>query len=598
MMNILVIGIVLVMAYVAVTRNFFSSLLHMACVVVAGAIAFAFWEPLSYLILTKAPTKGFLQPIEYTAWAFGLVIPFAASLAVLRIATDKLAPANAVAVPAADIVGSGVCGIISGVITAGILVTAVGTMRFKTDEFGYQPVTYQGAGASVERSGGLLIPVDRLVGTLYARTSEAAFSTKEPLAKWRPDPWHAAEVMRMNDRGLARNTAKPNDYELLARYRVTAAPGENLLKDRWATSPHMATMLNGEPYPADSRIEGVILDMKSSLREPGASFVSVTAGQIWMIAEDEDTGDRLTLHPVAVIANPQGADTSLARFLYDSPNIAIASAGAATRPMGFEFVVPNDYEPIAVYLKNIRRLLDPSQPAHEYNSVAARDRAVSQGTLIEGAEPIPPDYGQVADNNTNNRGNNNREEAENRVKGIFSRDTLPRPLMIQKGTQRGLEIDGDNFILSGSAKWAPEQLRIRIAERALQINKFSTTAGVVMVQVDVSGNFPGSLYGKAMANAQRVVPPQLVDTKGIVYEAVGWVYEDRDLVHIRFEPGQPVRGLSQLADEGIVLSSSRTDQRLTLLFLCSEGAEIKSYNIGPKEIVVLDEPLLLKKRRR
>ncbi|MDQ7012496.1 MAG: CvpA family protein [Planctomycetota bacterium] len=597
MMNIVVIGIVLVMAYAAVTRNFFSSLLHMACVVVAGAIAFAFWEPLSYLILTKAPTKGFLQPIEYTAWAFGLVLPFAGSLALLRLATDKLAPANAVAVPAADVVGSGVCGIISGVITAGILVTAIGTMRLKTDEFGYQPVTYQGAGASVERSGGLLIPVDRLVGTLYARTSEAVFSTKEPLAKWRPDPWHAAEVMRMNDRGLARNTAKPNDYELLARYRVTAAPGENLLQDRWATAPHAATMLNGEPYPADSRIEGVILDMKSSLREPGASFVSVTAGQIWMIAEDEDTGDRLTLHPIAVIANPLGADTSLARFLYDSPNIAIASAGAATRPMGFEFLVPNDYEPIAVYLKNIRRMLDPSQPADEYNSVAARDRAVTQGTLIEGAEAIPADYGRDTTNANNNR-QNNSNETEAQAKGIFFRNTLPRPLVIQKGTQRGLEIDADNYILNGHAQWKPEQLRIRIGEKALRINKFSTTSGVAMVQVDVSGNFPGSLYGKAMATALRVVPPQLVDTKGIVYEAVGWVYEDRDKIDIRFEPGQPVRGLSQLADEGIVLSSSRTDQRLTLLFLCSEGAEIKSYNIGPKEIVTLDEPLVLKKRRR
>lgn len=597
MMNLVVILIVLAMAYTAVTRNFFSSLLHMACVVVAGAIAFAFWEPLSYLILTKAPTRGFLQPLEYTAWAFGLVIPFAASLALLRVATDKLAPSNAVAAPAVDIVGSGIAGIISGVITAGILVIAIGTMRLKTDEFGYQPVTYQGAGASVERSGGLLLPVDRIVGKLYAHTSEAAFSTKEPLAKWRPEPWHAAEVMRMNDRGLARNTAKPNDYELLARYRVTAAPGENLLKDRWASSPHTATMLNGEPYPADSRIEGVILDMKSSLREPGASFVSVTAGQIWMVAEDAETGKRLTLHPVAVIANPQGADTSLARFPFDSPKLAIASSGAATRPMGFEFMVPNDYEPIAVYLKNIRRTLDPSQPSDEYDSVAARDRAITQGTLIEGAEPIPANFGKPADNQANNR-NTNNNESEAQAKGIYFRNTLPRPLMIQKGTQKGIQIDGDNYILSGSAKWKPDQLRIRIAEKALQINKFSTTSGVAMVQVDVSGNFPGSLYGQAMATAQRVVPPQLVDTKGIVYDAVGWVYEDRDLVHIRFEPGQPVRGLSQLADEGIVLSSSRTDQRLTLLFLCSEGAEIKSYNIGPKEIVTLDEPLVLKKRRR
>jgi hypothetical protein len=595
MMNIFVIVVVLAMAYVAVTKTFFSSLLHMACVVIAGAIAFAFWEPLSYLILTKAPTKGMLEPIEYTAWALGLVIPFAASLAVLRVATDKLAPANAVAVPAADVVGAGICGVITGIITAGILVTAVGTMRFKTDEFGYQPVKYQGA--SIERAGGLLLPVDRLVGTLYAHTSEAAFSTKEPLAKWRPEPWHAAEVMRMNDRGLARNTARPTDYEVLARYRIEAAPGEDLLQDRWASSPQQATMLNGDSYPADSRIEGIILDMKSSLREPGASFVSVTVGQVWIIAEDPTTNERLTLHPVAVVANPEGAATSLARFPFDSPNFAISSAGAATRPMAFEFVVPNRFEPVAIYLKNIRRLLDPSQPADEYTSVASRDAAITQGGLIEGAEPIPRDFDTANSGNTP-QNPNERQEDENREKGIFFTNILPRPLMIQKGTQRGINIDGDNYILNGSAKWTPQELRNRIAERALQINKFSTTGDVVMVQVDVSGNFPGSMFGQAMATAQSVVPPQLVDTNGIAYEAVGWVYEDRDMVFIRFDPGQPIRGTSQLADQGIVLSSSRTDQKLTLLFLCSYGAEIKSYNIGPKEIVVLDDPLPLDKRQK
>lgn len=596
MLNLLVIAIVLAMAYVAVTRTFFSALLHMACVVVAGAIAFAFWEPLSYMILTKAPTKGFLEPIEYTAWAFGLVIPFAASLAVLRVATDKLAPANAVAVPAADVVGAGACGVISGVITAGVLVIAIGTMRFKTDEFGYEPVQYQGA--SIERSGGLLLPVDRLVGGLYAYTSENAFATEDSLAKWRPEPWHAAEVMRMNDRGLARNTARPNDFELLARYTVTAANGENLLQDRWATSPHQATMLDGTPYPADSRIEGIILEMKSSLREPGASFVSVTAGQIWIVAENADTGERLNLHPVAVIANPQGADTSLSRFPFDSPKFAISSSGAATRPMGFEFVVPNEFEPIAIYLKNIRRELKPppAQPVTEFTSVAQRDNAVTQGSLIEGAEPIPVGFGED-ETDTSVRSNGQQEE-ENRAKGIFFTNTLPRPLTIQKGTQRGLSIDSGNYILNGEAKWAPAALRTRITERALQINKFSTTGDVVMVQVDVSGNFPGSMYGQAMATAQRVMPPQLVDTNGIVYDCVGWVYEDRDLVHIRFDPGQPVRGMTQLADAGITLSSSRTDQKLTLLFLCSYGAEIKSYNVGPKVIVELDNPLPLDKRQK
>lgn len=591
MMNLLVIIVVLAMAYLGVTKNFFSSLLHMACVVVAGAIAFALWEPLSYLILEKSPTRGFMEPIEYTAWAFGLVIPFAASLALLRVATDKLAPANAVAAPAADVVGAGICGVISGVVTAGILVIAAGTMRFKTNEFGYEPVKYEGA--SIQRTGGLLLPVDRLVGKFYAYTSENAFATENSLAKWRPEPWHAAEVMRMNDRGLARNTARPGDYELLARYRVEASAGENLLEDRWASRPQQATMLNGDTFPADARIEGIILDLKSSLREPGANFVSVTAAQVWVIAEDAETGERLTLHPVAVIANPVGFDTSLARFPFDSPNFAIASSGASTRPMGFEFLVPRRFELIAIYLKNIRRELDPSQPADEYTSVARRDAAISQGDLIEGAEPIPT---TIDEPQTPTR--NSDRDPEFTQKGFVFANTLPRPLMIQKGTQKSLDIDNDNYILRGESTWAPEALKRRITERALQINKFSVTGDVRMVQMNVYGEYPGSMFGEAMAPVQRSLPPRLVDTNGIEYDAVGWVYEDRDKVTIRFDPGLPLRSLSQLADAGLVLSSSRDDQKLSLLFLCSENAAIKSFNVGRTVVVELDEPLVLDKRHR
>lgn len=595
MLNLFVIIVVLALAYVGVTKNFFSSLLHMACVVVAGAIAFAAWEPVSYLILEKAPARGFLEPLEYSAWAFGLVIPFAVSLAILRVATDKLAPANAVAMPAADVVGGAACGLITGVITAGILVIAAGTMRFKSDWAGYQPVQY--SGASLSREGGLLLPVDRIVGGLYAHTSEHAFSTGTPLARWRPEPWHAAEVMRLSDRGLARNTARPSDYELQARYRVEAAPGEQLLQDTWTNRPHAATMLDGSPYPPDSRIEAVILELKSGLREPGSSQVTLTEGQVWMVAENEQTGERLTLHPVAVVANPKGADTSLARFMFDSPNFVVASPGAATRPMAFEFVVPNAFDPIAVYLKNVRRELKPSQPVEEFTSVRARDVAITQGSLIAGAEPIPADYGeQDGDRQDRNQG---RDVPEARQKGIVISDRLPgRRMTIQKGTEKGMRINSDNEILEGEDKWTPQALETRIVEESLRIEEFYTDQNVAMVQVNVYGDFPGSMFGQAMAAAERLGQPLLVDTNGITYEAVGWVYRDRDMVYIRYTPSQPIRAMTQLADNGIVLSSSREDQELTLLFLVSTGAQIKSYNVGQREIVTLDEPVLVEKRRR
>lgn len=591
MMNLVVIVIVLAMGYMGVVKKFFSSLLHFACVVAAGAIAFAFWEPLSYVILDKAPARGFFEFVEYTAWAIGLIVPFAASLAILRVATDKLAPANAIAANVPDVIGGGLCGAASGVITAGILVIAVGTMRFKPDDFSYRPVWYQGY--SLQRTGGLLLPVDRIVGGFYAAASEASFQTGTPLARWRPEPWHAAEVMRITDKGLGRNTAKPQDFTLVARYRAKAAAGENLLKDRWANRPIDSTMLNGEKYPADSRIEGVIIELKSTMRERGASFIAMTEGQVWLVAENAQTGERLNLHPVAVIAPPQGAETSLARFPFESPNFAIASAGTAALPWAFEFVVPNAYEPIAVYVRNIRRELKPGQAVTEFDSIADRDDAITDGSLIAGAERIPDNFGK----SDNDQPTDPRDVDEYDQAGIEASNLIPGRTNIQKGSHKGLAIDDANRIREGDEKWTPIELSARIVDKNLRIDRFAIDPTAVMVQVDVSGDKKGSMYGQAMAAAQRVLPPTLVSTEGVRFEAVGWYYADRDKVHIRYTPGQPVRALSVLADNGIVLSASRTDQKLSLLFLCTFGSDIKSFNVGNTEIFTLEEPLDLNRKQ-
>jgi len=593
MMNLLVIAIVLAMCYIGVLRHFFSSLLHMACIVIAGAIAFAVWEPLTYILLTKAPSRGFFEFLEYNAWALGLVLPFALSLTILRVATDKLAPANALAVPAADAVGGAICGGIAGLVTAGILVIGIGTMQGKPDRLGYFPVRY--SGASLQRSNKLWLPVDQMVGKFYAAASEASFQTGEPLAKWRPEPWHPGEVMRLTEKGLGRNTAKPKDYALRGRYRVHAADGENLLQDRWANRPHDATMLDGERYPAASRIEAVILGLETSLRERGASFIALTEGQAWMVAEDAAAGKRVNLHPVAVIANPQGAETSLARFPFDSPNFTVASAGAASLPWAFEFVVPDGFEPIAVYIRNIRQELSPGQAATEFASVADRDAAILDGSLIKGAEV----YTQPKEDGPD-RPRPAAGESEYDLKGIYARNIIPERRTIMKGRAKGLQVSQvgqNNLIAEGEAKFDPTELNQRIVVRNLRIEKFLVSGNVVMVQVDVAGERPGSLLGGAMAAAQRTLPPQLKDTNGTVYDAVGWSYEDRDQIYIRYTPGEPIRGLSQLADAGIVLSGSRTDQKLTLLFLCTFESHISSFNIGPTEVFQLDEPLVLDKKQ-
>src|SRR3954447_21514743 len=131
-MNVAAILIVGAIAYVWLNRGFFSALLHMACVIAAGAIAFACWEPLGYFLLGQFSTNG---PMQGIVWAVSLVFPFAISLALIRVGMDKLIPWNVAINDIANYIGGGLCGLISGIITAGILVLAIGFQRVAPDEF-------------------------------------------------------------------------------------------------------------------------------------------------------------------------------------------------------------------------------------------------------------------------------------------------------------------------------------------------------------------------------------------------------------------------------------------------------------------------------
>ena len=89
-MSLLAIALVAAIGYVWVMAGFFSAAIHMLCVLVAGAIAFALWEPIAYLILDNvAGNKGFLSFLPGMAWGVALVVPFCVSLALLRVATNK-----------------------------------------------------------------------------------------------------------------------------------------------------------------------------------------------------------------------------------------------------------------------------------------------------------------------------------------------------------------------------------------------------------------------------------------------------------------------------------------------------------------------------
>ena len=83
-LNILIIALVLLIAYWWANQGLFSAILHLVCVIVAGAVALAVWEPLTLGLLIRG------NMFDDFAWGAALIGVFAITYGAFRFLTDTL----------------------------------------------------------------------------------------------------------------------------------------------------------------------------------------------------------------------------------------------------------------------------------------------------------------------------------------------------------------------------------------------------------------------------------------------------------------------------------------------------------------------------
>ena len=161
--------------------GFFSALITLGCVLVAGAIAFGFWETVVHNALFKlAEHDGFFGRVAMdNAWGIGLLLPFVVSLFVLRMLADRLVPGNLDMSDTVNFVGGSLVGILAGSVTMGIVVVSLGHMRTGQGLFGYQSITDDRG--NMQYTSPLWVPVDLAVIKLYEGMSVGSFATGTPL---------------------------------------------------------------------------------------------------------------------------------------------------------------------------------------------------------------------------------------------------------------------------------------------------------------------------------------------------------------------------------------------------------------------------------
>jgi hypothetical protein len=605
-LSLIAIVVTLGLGYIWLTRGFFSSLIHMICTIIAGAIAFAVWEPISYWFLEASPTGGFTSFVGGIAWGLGLLIPFSVSLILLRLIVDKCLPANVVLQPRLDYIGGGVCGVMSGTITAGVLVISLSFFRLDSDVLG-SPIAYGASseGSSIVRGGGLWVPVDKWTADLYGGLSERAFRTGEPLAKWHPDVSEEGAGIRLSAfEGRGRNTTKTGDFSVRNRFTVGEGGGSkfsDMLKDRW--DPIKAQRVvdpNKQAFPEDTHIEGFIVEFKAGAKEKDGK-TAIGAGQLHLVLEN-GSEERMTVYPFAVSSQAEADKPQFARWRYDSDNVFIASTGGgAEAQMAFEFPCPPGYKPVALYIKGVR---------HDVDSTATREAKWKFRSAAERDAMISMNFGQIVSTGkgqttTVAAGNIDASEATvlkrlpppgasasaglQPPEGMRISEMLP--FIIQKGVHGNLELDEENnknIILRGDATLTLDVLQNKGLEKTIQIQRMLTTPDTVIVQLDVGQGSKTSILGKSEDSGGNP-PPALFDTNGTRYEPVGFIYQDETKVIVSFKPGEPITTMSQLPS----LSRSRPAQKLTLIFRCSRGVNLKHFGLGNKALVTFDPPLLL-----
>ncbi len=591
--SIVVIVLAGLVAYIWSTRGFFNALIHMLCTLIAGALAFAVWEPAAYFLLSAFGKNGFGLVMEAIAWGLGLAVPFAVFLAMLRAITDSILRANIIVNTMTNYIGGAVCGAIIGTISAGILVISISNLRISTEFMGYQPYRYDNAGNLV-RKDKLIFPVDEITAGLYGALSERAFASGEPLARWHPDAAQEGAAMRISyGEGAARNTIRPNEVSLLTRFSVGASGVtlQDLLSDSWTTGAQNVVTVTGEKPDPNSRIEGFVLKFAAGAGEKSGKVI-LGSGQVRLLVADQADEKRDMLFPIAVSSQAEGDKPIIARWRYDSRDIFISSVGGGSESVfGFEFVVPNTMHPVALYVRGTRIDLGNKTADVPLTSAGLRDGLIRGGFMKpgEGREMTDIDLSAVV---------RVKKEGQTPISGIRTGDTIGYTL--QLGTHSPLDVDeGEdsktkNRVVGGEKTYGRQDWNNMVnggMEKALRVERFIIEDDVQLVHLDVSGmDFaaaPCSLLGPVASQVDRALAPLLVDTNGTTYKAIGFIYLDDLQVDLRFTPDRTIEKLEDLK----TLTRSRPDQQMKLIFRVSKGVAIKYFVIGNKAIVEFSPPV-------
>lgn len=348
---IIVIAIAGLIAYWGGSIGFFSSLLHLAVVVVSGAIAFAAWEPLAMFMASKMPI-AFVD----MSWGISLIVVFALSMAILETVANKACPANVRVSDSVNFIGGVTVGAFSGSITAGILVIGLQFIQGPTEIMYYRGWRIDTEG-SIAHEDKLILPVDEITEWIYEKGSLSTMSVPDPLAQWQPNVAQAASLYRESyNEGASRMGLRPGEVKV-----------DRIVKIDYNDPPEIVSRLRGaqDPYTFQPARDGDFYLINTRVNfgaADGGERVRLTKAQVRLVVRDLQ-GKFVAVHPHAFVHRFATDLAENSRWAFDSGDLPAVSVGAGGEPeMAFEFLVPRGATPSHLLVRNVLTELPREAP--------------------------------------------------------------------------------------------------------------------------------------------------------------------------------------------------------------------------------------------
>ncbi len=200
-------------------EGFFSGTVHLACVVVAGALAFAFWEPLAHVLLGMSAFREW-------AWGLSLLGLFTLLLLGLRIATNLLIPDRQNYPHAVDVAGGLVTGLGTGLLTAGIGLIGVGFLPLGDLGGGYVRLQSKAGQPGVKSQVPFPATITEAFYGALSRGAFAPMTNRDGLATAYPSLARQAWGLQRDtaDKGRVELAAAPSDLTVGTPY-IGSFPG-------------------------------------------------------------------------------------------------------------------------------------------------------------------------------------------------------------------------------------------------------------------------------------------------------------------------------------------------------------------------------------